>query len=47
MRQLIVSILAGVLAVFTSAAQAQAWPSRPVRIALIVPPGGLPDLVAR
>ncbi len=27
--------------------QAQAWPSRPVRIALIVPPGGLPDLVAR
>ena len=36
------------LALFNPAGvQAQAWPSRPVRIALIVPPGGLPDLVAR
>ena len=28
-------------------ALAQAWPSRPLRIAIIVAPGGLPDLVAR
>ena len=49
MRHLIVSILAGafVLCTTSGVVQAQAWPSRPVRIALIVPPGGLPDLVAR
>ncbi len=47
-QKLFFSVLAGVLVVCASGpAQSQAWPSRPVRIAIIVAPGGLPDLVAR
>ena len=48
MRIQLMTALALMLALFNPAsAQAQAWPTRPIRIALIVPPGGLPDLVAR
>ena len=48
MRKLTALMIAGVLLAGASGSVlAQGWPSRPVRIAIIVAPGGLPDLVAR
>ena len=35
------------LLVFASLAQAQAWPTKPVRVIVSVPAGGTPDVVAR
>jgi tripartite-type tricarboxylate transporter receptor subunit TctC len=39
--------LAASLALFSSAAGAQAWPNKPVRILIAFPPGGAIDIVAR
>src|ERR1035437_2270477 len=39
--------LASALAIFDMPAQAQSWPSRPIRIILPNPPGGTNDILAR
>jgi len=45
MRTLLVALLSSL--VFSGAAQAQAWPSRPVRIIIPFAPGGPTDIIAR
>jgi tripartite-type tricarboxylate transporter receptor subunit TctC len=40
-------LLAGLAALFSSLAAAQAFPERPVRIIVPLPPGGSPDTIAR
>ena len=39
--------LGAVLLLLASLALAQAWPSRPIRILVSIPPGGAPDILAR
>jgi tripartite-type tricarboxylate transporter receptor subunit TctC len=43
----LVLILGGVLAVGTSASNAQDWPSRPVKVIVPYGPGGITDVIAR
>ncbi|MCR5885228.1 tripartite tricarboxylate transporter substrate binding protein [Rhizobacter sp. J219] len=47
MRQLIRHMLAAVALVVSTAAGAQAWPAKPVRIIVPYPPGGAVDVVTR
>ena len=46
-RSLVVVALAAALGTFVGQAAAQAWPSRPMRIIVPLPPGGSPDYMAR
>jgi tripartite-type tricarboxylate transporter receptor subunit TctC len=44
MKRIALSLL---LALFSTSALAQAWPNRPIRILVHIPPGGAPDITAR
>ncbi len=46
-RVLIISMFAAVAGLCAAHAMAQAWPSRPIRIMVPLPPGGSPDYMAR